>query len=59
MWEKRKKEREKQGSEKDETKTWKSKEGQSMGPPENYKLYVVPNRPSKIIPAQPAAIMNM
>lgn len=37
----------------------KSKEGQSMGPPENYKLYVVPNRPSKIIPAQPAAIMNM
>ena len=28
-------------------------------PPENYKLYVVPNRPSKIIPAQPAAIMNM
>lgn len=28
-------------------------------PPENYKLYVVPNRPSKIIPAHPAAIMNM
>jgi len=27
--------------------------------PENYKLYVVPNRPSKIIPAHPAAIMNM
>lgn len=26
---------------------------------ENYKLYVVPNRPSKIIPAHPAAIMNM
>lgn len=28
-------------------------------PPENYKLYVVPNRPSKIIPVHPAAIMNM
>lgn len=28
-------------------------------PLENYKLYVVPNRPSKIIPAHPAAIMNM
>lgn len=27
--------------------------------PENYKLYVVPNRPSEIIPAHPAAIMNM
>lgn len=26
---------------------------------ENYKLYVVPNRPSKIIPVHPAAIMNM
>lgn len=41
------------------TKTWKSKEGQRMGPPENYKLYVVPNRPSEIIPAHPPAIMNM
>lgn len=28
-------------------------------PLENYKLHVVPNRPSKIIPAHPAAIMNM
>lgn len=47
------------GGRKRGAKRRKSKEGQSMGPPENYKLYVVPNRPSKIIPAQPAAIMNM
>lgn len=44
--------------------TRESKEGGSSPrererPLENYKLYVVPNRPSKIIPAHPAAIMNM
>lgn len=35
--------------------SWRERER----PLENYKLYVVPNRPSKIIPAHPAAIMNM
>lgn len=41
-------------------KEWIASEaGYGEGPTENYKLYVVPNRPSKIIPARPRAIMNM
>lgn len=31
----------------------------NVGTSENYKLYAALNQPSKIIPVQPAAIMNM
>ena len=37
----------------------REREKKTRGPTENYKLCVVPNRPSKIIPARPEAIMNM
>lgn len=34
-------------------------ERSNVGTSENYKLYAALNQPSKIIPVQPAAIMNM
>lgn len=59
----REREREYDGTDARETRE-RGGEGESSPrererPLENYKLYVVPNRPSKIIPAHPAAIMNM